>query len=288
MIWVAGRVVADDALRISALDRTFEHGLGLFETFRTWNGRPVLLDRHLARLSRSARELGLPLDPSALPDADAVASLLRAEGVAGDVVLRITLTGGTSPTGGSVLWMRSAPLPPPPRAGGAVVVRSTLRVDPDDRLARHKTLNYWARRLAYEEARAAGADEALLTGAGPFTDLALEGSRTNLFVVIDETLITLGAAAPILPGVMRSIVLDRAPRIGLPVEEREWRPFQAGVVPAEWISTGAAEEVFLTNSVRGIIPVGRACDFDYPAPGSWTRRLWEDVRAWLDSGRVRP
>ena len=41
MIWVEGRIVADDALRISVLDRTFEHGLGLFETLRTWNGRPT-------------------------------------------------------------------------------------------------------------------------------------------------------------------------------------------------------------------------------------------------------
>ena len=40
MIWFRGEVVPDEALRISVLDRTFEHGLGLFETFRTWNGHP--------------------------------------------------------------------------------------------------------------------------------------------------------------------------------------------------------------------------------------------------------
>ena len=43
MIWVKGRLVPDEELRISVLDRTFEHGLGLFETFRTWNGHPTLL-----------------------------------------------------------------------------------------------------------------------------------------------------------------------------------------------------------------------------------------------------
>ena len=61
MIWVHGEIVPDDALGISVLDRTFEHGLGLFETFRTWNGHATLLDRHLDRLTRSAHELGLPL-----------------------------------------------------------------------------------------------------------------------------------------------------------------------------------------------------------------------------------
>ena len=43
MIWVRGQIVPDDGLSISVLDRTFEHGLGLFETLRTWNGQPTLL-----------------------------------------------------------------------------------------------------------------------------------------------------------------------------------------------------------------------------------------------------
>ena len=53
-IWVRGRVVPDESLRISVLDRTFEHGLGLFETLRTWNGYPTLLARHVERLKRSS------------------------------------------------------------------------------------------------------------------------------------------------------------------------------------------------------------------------------------------
>ncbi|MBV8231221.1 MAG: aminotransferase class IV, partial [Planctomycetaceae bacterium] len=88
MIWVGGRVVPDDQLSVSVLDRTFEHGLGLFETLRSWSGRATLLDRHLSRLRRSAEELGLLIDPSALPDAEAVAILLRANGVEGDAMLR--------------------------------------------------------------------------------------------------------------------------------------------------------------------------------------------------------
>ncbi len=77
MIWVRGQIVADEAVTISVLDRTFEHGLGLFETFRTWNGHPTLLPRHLDRLTCSAGELGLPLDRADLPDPTAVADLLR-------------------------------------------------------------------------------------------------------------------------------------------------------------------------------------------------------------------
>ena len=117
MIWVRGQIVADEALTISVLDRTFEHGLGLFETFRTWNGHPTLLPRHLDRLSRSAGELGLPLDRADLPDAAAVADLLRAEGRSGDAMLRITLSGGISAIAGLDTLDESLPLAPAGSSG---------------------------------------------------------------------------------------------------------------------------------------------------------------------------
>ncbi len=78
MIWTRGEIIPDEALRISVLDRTFEHGLGLFETFRTWNGHATLLDRHLERMRRSADELGLPLYTGDLPDFGAVVRLKQA------------------------------------------------------------------------------------------------------------------------------------------------------------------------------------------------------------------
>src|SRR6185312_1962575 len=80
MIWVDGKILPDDGLSISVLDRTFEHGLGLFETLRTWGGRPTLLEKHKARMLRSAGELKLPIDPASLPDAEDVRALLDADG----------------------------------------------------------------------------------------------------------------------------------------------------------------------------------------------------------------
>ena len=132
MIWHRGEIIPDDNLRISVLDRTFEHGLGLFETFRTWNGHPTLLERHLERIARSARELGLSLDPPICRMPGPCASLIEANREALppglDVRLRITLSGGHSDPatpGGSVVWMSAGPLPPALRASGAVI---TFRV----------------------------------------------------------------------------------------------------------------------------------------------------------------
>ena len=286
MIWVDGRVVPDDALKVSALDRTFEHGLGLFETFRTWNGLAPLLDRHMARLTRSARELGLPVDSVALPDAVAVAALRQAEQVEDDVVLRVTLTGGVSETGGATLWMRTLPLPPAFRRDGAVVAAGHWRLVRNDPLARHKTLNYWSRRQAFETAQRLGFDEALSMTLGW---CVWEGSRTNLFVVQGDTLSTPSTNGPIVPGVMRGLVLERA-RDLLFHDVREVDGLREPTLEA-------ADEVFLTNSVRGVVPVEkifpdetvkRLRNRTWPAPGPWTQRLSLHVNDWLQRGGDPP
>jgi branched-chain amino acid aminotransferase len=270
MIWVRGQIVADDALKISVLDRTFEHGLGLFETFRTWSRHPTLLPRHLDRLVASACALGLPLDPADLPDQDSVFELMEADGRTGDSRLRITLSGGLTESSGSTLWMRSFPLPPPlPESG--LVVGPVHRASADS-LAGHKTLNYWANRRMYESAEEEGFDECLTSG----TDGSLwEASRSNLFVVVNGRLLTPPCDGRILPGVMRALILERAKRLGLAVHETPIRMFDASFQPSE---------VFLTNSSRGIMPVGKWGEANFPAPGPVAQGLWDDILPWLESG----
>jgi branched-subunit amino acid aminotransferase/4-amino-4-deoxychorismate lyase len=270
MIWVGGRIVADDALRISVLDRTFEHGLGLFETFRTWNGNATLLPRHLDRLSRSAGELGLPLHPSALPGQGDVKALLQADGRVGDAMLRLTLSGGLSELSGSSIWMRTFPLPPTVAAEGLVLgPTAPVRSDP---LACHKSLNYWPNRLMYESARSAGFDECLTIS--PDGKL-WEGSRSNLFVVTDGQLLTPPCSGRVLPGIMRGLILERAAHLGLDVREEAVSVLDPLFRP---------DEVFLSNSVRGIMPVGRWGEARFPAPGPVTGLLWDDLVPWLEAG----
>jgi branched-subunit amino acid aminotransferase/4-amino-4-deoxychorismate lyase len=275
MLWARGELIRDDALTVSVLDRTFEHGLGLFETFRTWNGHPSLLDRHIERLIASARALGLPLEPGQLPDARAVALLVAASR---DVVpagqearLRITLSGGlaSTPSSGSLLWMTAGPLPSPHRMPGVIISKS-FEVAADDPLARHKTLNYWRRRIAHDKAIAAGADEILcVTHDGQIC----EASRSNLFLVEGGRLYTPSLDGPLLAGVMRRVVLGRAEDAGLEFEEVS--------LPVERIRR--ADEAFLTNSVRGVVPVARLMGVDLRAPGEITCRLHEYVLRWLEA-----
>lgn len=274
MLWSRGELVDDAALSISALDRTFEHGLGLFETFRTWNGHATLLEHHLERLRRSARELGLPLEAGQLPDCSAVAALISASGdlipAGHDARLRITLSGGraTEPASNSLVWMSASPLPLERLRPGAVISTS-FAVARDDPLARHKTLNYWRRRIAHAEAVAAGCDDALCLSSD---SLICETSRSNIFLVEGRRLFTPSLAGPVLPGVMRRLVLQLAGRAGLEVEETS--------LPVERI--GSADEAFLTNSVRGVVPIAMLMGVELPAPGTATRRLWNEILPWLE------
>ena len=276
MIWVDGRVVPDEALSLSIRDRAFEHGLGLFETLRTWNGRATLLSRHLARLERSAKALGIPLDRKTLPDQNGVSELLAAENRDLDMLLRITTSGG-GPSGSSpaIVWMRTAALPPAVDRSGAVVGIAEYQVSWEDPLARHKTLNYWSRRIAAERAYDEGADEALI---GSPDGRVWEGTRMNLFVVRGRSVTTAGLDAPIVPGIMRSIVLELADAAGLSI--RETAPTLREI--------DQADEVFLTNAVRCIVPVGRAPGRVLNAPGPWTTLLRDRLADWIREENEKP
>jgi branched-subunit amino acid aminotransferase/4-amino-4-deoxychorismate lyase len=285
MIWVDGKVVPDHELKISALDRTFEHGLGLFETLRTYDGQAPLLYRHLERLLKSAEALGLATASVELPGPKDIEALIEQEGIGPDVMLRIVLTGGVRELGGGTLFMRALPLPAEIRREGAIVELGSWLVLAEDVMARHKSLNYWARRIAFERAKSMGFDEVLSIATDPKYEYRWtigEGSRTNLFAIIKDQLVTPDLDGPIVPGIMRRLVLQRHEE--LRVATTQERPLELSEL------LNGASEVFLTNSVRGIIPVSRVIltttsqSCQWPAPGPWTQRLSLMVSDWLGNG----
>ncbi len=247
MIWHDGRILPASEVKVDLDDRTFEHGLGLFETMRTFSGRAPLLGPHLDRLRSSAAALGLSLEGVTLPDQDAVTNTIAANSLSSDALLRITMTGG-SPRKSPVLWMTARPLPPVEPHPRVLLIHPHPLVWPDN-LGSHKTLNYWSRRMAHEWAAIQGAIDCLLTGPD---GRVWEASRNNVAFISPEqprTLVTPELNGPIVPGIMRQVVLDFAREHGYKVEER-----------AVFLDElRAAESIFLTNSVRGVRAID---DFD--------------------------
>jgi branched-chain amino acid aminotransferase len=240
-VWLDGRTLREDRALIPATDPGFLCGRGVFEVARAYEGVPFRLRDHLARMRRSARRFGIRFRPPALEPA--VRDLCRRNG-APDATVRITLSAGGRLL---VTARRRRPLPASWYRRGARILIAPWRRDPRAPLAGHKTLSYLENVLAHEEALRRG--RADMITADP-RDRLLEGCVTNLFLVIGSKLVTPSLRQNILPGVTRKVILEIHPAAERVVHRRELRE---------------ADEVFLTNSLIEVLPVGR--------PGPVTRRI---------------
>lgn len=275
--WVGDGLVAATEARVSVFDRGFRTGEGVFETLRAYGTLPFRLDAHLDRAAEGAETLGFAL-PEREHLAHAISETARANAVEGeDLALRLTVTPGEIDP--------EAPFPPSEGSEATptvVVTANTLRHDaamyregvsaavvPWSReIPQVKAVSYLAASLARREARAQGADEALLTDQ---RGMVLEGSYSNVFAVIRGVLVTPPLEAGILPGVTRAVTLKVAGDEGLAVEER----------PLSVTELVQADEAFLTASTREIVPLVRVAGRTVGAgrPGPVTAALHEGYRA---------
>lgn len=241
--WPVPEVPAPEGLRA---------GDGVFETLRTYRGEPFLLGRHLARLREGARAIRLTGIPSeAALRLDCLESLARARsaGRAAEWILRPMIY---STDGAASVSVAVAPLPigaRRPRANGLVVGVSSYPhpgrfLAPPGASAPVKWLGRGPLSHALRDARSRGWEEAiLLDGEGRL----VEGSRSNLLVVVDGILVSPGPESWALPGITRGVVLEEAHALGLQVEERA--PTREEVK--------RATEAMLTSSLLEVAPVRR-------------------------------
>jgi 4-amino-4-deoxychorismate lyase len=256
-----------EASAISVDDRGLQYGDGLFETMAAVDGRVRRFDRHLERLAEGCRRLALPM-PDFNVIADECARALEGLG-AGSVKLMLTRGPGPRsyrpPTEPAVtrIVVSSAPRPRnDPRAG--IVVRlcdTPLGLNP--LLAGIKHLN----RLEQVMACAEWDDPAIAEGLMSSVDgRIVSATAANVFLVIGGRLVTPDIRDCGVAGVMRGLVLVAARDVSIPVEVRDM-----DVADLE-----DAEEIFLTNAITGVRPVGEVRSVRrYAAPGEVTRLLAE-------------
>jgi branched-chain amino acid aminotransferase len=281
-VWVDGELLPAAARHLSAFDRGFQLGDGIFETLRATGGRPTELPEHLARLHRSAD--GLDIDLPADVDvalANGIATLLAADGLDqpdGDASIRITVSRGAYRSRGvlppdevvaATIVIQAWPVAQVPDAHlerGLHLVASAVRRDPQNPLATLKTTSRAEYVYARLEARRAGADDALFLTVD---DRLSEGTSANIFLVRalggeDLELATPSLDCAILPGTTRSWLLDWGATVGL-------RPFE-GALTRDDLAT--AREAFLSSSVAGILPVTsfEGAPIGDGLPGTWTLR----------------
>jgi branched-chain amino acid aminotransferase len=105
-VFLNGSMVPQEQALVSAEDSGLQHAVGLFETMAARHGRVFRLDEHLARLARSAADLGLARDLDTLAWRDAVELTLRHNEL-DEARVRLTVTAGAA-----TLARRPEPAPP--------------------------------------------------------------------------------------------------------------------------------------------------------------------------------
>jgi branched-subunit amino acid aminotransferase/4-amino-4-deoxychorismate lyase len=246
VIAIDGALVRDEDAKISVLDRGFLYGDGLFEILRTWNRQPIDLDLHLDRLCASAIELHMAADRAEITRAvnDVIAA------TEGEQRLRIIVTRGqggittrfADVRGGHTIVIGEALVPPTEEVAQASVAVVDYPLAHRTGHA-HKTLSYLDHLIAKQLAAEVGADEALR--CGPDGSIR-EGATTNIFILIHGSVVT-PPVTGILPGITRGHVLGCCGELQLAVQER-------AIARTE---LAAADEIFITSAVRGIVAVTR-------------------------------
>jgi 4-amino-4-deoxychorismate lyase len=233
---------------IAVFDRGLQYGDGLFETLKVVQGRALFWDRHMARLERGCRRLGLStLTRDALwQEAEPLVQNLD------QGVLKLIITRGESERGYAApkqaqatrIWQaKAAPAYPSAYAREGVQVRlCKTRLGHNPQLAGIKHLN----RLEQVLARAEWDDPEIAEGLmQDGQDNVIEGVMSNLFVVNEGHLLTPDLSQCGVAGVVREWVLEKASQLGI----------HCRTCPISLATLETAEELFLTNSLVGIWPV---------------------------------
>jgi branched-chain amino acid aminotransferase len=240
-IWLDGGLQDIESARVSVFDHGLTVGDGIFETVKAVDGRPFALTRHLNRLTRSARGLGLP-DPDLDEVRRACAAVIEANPMPLGR-LRITYTGGHGPLGsdrgqhGPTLVVALGETTRRPDATAVITVPWTR--NERGALTGLKTTSYAENVVALARAHEQGASEALFANT---VGQLCEGTGSNVFVVLDGEIHTPPVASGCLAGITRELVV-------------EWTGAKETDLPLDVLRR--ADEVFLTSTLRDVQGVRR-------------------------------
>lgn len=258
---------ADQAVaRLDSLELTY--GFGVYESVRVLKGTPYFLGEHVRRLLDSAAEIGLEHTFSRESVATACTELI-AKNAAENCNLKILLIGGGTPEEAELNILCLNPRYPDRKLykDGAHVITVEL-----ERPFPHaKTLNMLPSYLAYRNARAAGAYDALLVNRhGCIT----EGTGSNFFALKNRTIHS-PKTKDILLGVTRDNLLKVAARHRFKVVEKD-------IELSDLKYYDHYDNLFLTSTSAKIMPIRSVDKHDWGTPNETLRELMQAFDDFLD------
>ncbi len=270
IFYVDGKYVEEGMATLPLTDMAILRGYAVFDFLRTYNGRPFHLDDHLLRLKNSAELLHIRYRWEHDEITNIVDELLERNNYR-EANLRFLITGGDSldsitPLDQPRLIVMATPLHPFPQEwysdGVKIITTDLTRYVPGS-----KSTNYIKAIMSLRRARSLDAIESIYVNDD---NQLLEGTTSNLFVVIDGEVIT--PEEGILPGITRKVVIQ--------IAKKEFS-VQQRTVTMEMV--GKSAEMFITSSNKEVVPVVLLDDLPISKePGPITQRIMHMFRQYTN------
>ena len=212
------------------LDEGYSFALGLFETILLYKGKLVFLDEHLARINKSIEDLALNIDK--LEKDEVFQYLDNNKNTLEYEVLKIVLSEKNR-----LFLKREYTYTEKDYQKGFSLNISKVRRNESSIFTFHKTLNYGDNILEKRKSKKLGYDEPIFLNS---KNQITEGATSNIFVVVEDKIYTPKLSYGLLNGIVRQYIISNYDII-----EKE--------IDIEFLNN--ADEIFLTNSLFGIMPV---------------------------------
>lgn len=226
----------------------FLYGWGCFESMRSYAGRIAYFEEHLERIKNSCKRLELHFPYSVSRLKKHVEDTVRINAYK-DSYVRLTLWKGSGKTTEALIFVKKYY---PPCAQkyqkGFSCMFSGPTVNENNFLCRFKTTNRLFYELIYSQAKKNGFDEAIIMNSREYL---AEGTRSNIFFAKNSCLFTPALECGCLEGITRKAVFDLAKRYAIKICEGNF-------TAPDLLS---ADEVFLSNSLAGLMPVSKIDKF---------------------------
>lgn len=245
-LWHNG-VFKDETEELFPFQDRVRLGDGVFDTMLVLDGRALHEEEHIARLLHDAQVMGITCFEAAEIE-DALSAMLQQhhnEITGKRFALNTLITRGASERGlktpvhnDAQLVLKLTPVPNNFAPVHAHIARSVHRNEGSP-LSRIKSINYGDNILALREAEAVGANEAVMLNNARRVTCSTSG---NIYARIDGRLYTPPIKDGVLAGITRSLLIEK-----LEITEKS-----LGETDLE-----AAENLYISNSIRGIVPVAK-------------------------------
>ena len=212
------------------LDEGYSFGLGLFETILLYKGKLVFLDEHLARINKSITDLELKIEK--LKKDEVFQYLNNNKNTLEYEVLKIVLSEKNR-----LFLKREYTYTEKDYQKGFSLNISKVRRNESSIFTFHKTLNYGDNILEKRKSKKLGYDEPIFLNS---KNQITEGATSNIFVVVEDKIYTPKLSCGLLNGIVRQYIISN-----YDVIEKE--------IDIKFLNN--ADEIFLTNSLFGIMPV---------------------------------